>query len=98
MRLLQFTYPVNEYLAAWLQGDCQVLPEPRRNCVVVVRRGTRVARLELDERQGRILGKLLAGACLLESLEGVSVTPSEIHAWFGTWTELGVFAEPRTGV
>jgi hypothetical protein len=94
-RFLQFTYPVNEYLGAWLQDRAPALPQPRPNSALVVRRGKRVTRLQLEERQGLILGRLLAGACLLEALEGVQVTPNELHSWFGTWTELGVFAEPR---
>jgi len=91
VRMLSFDYPVNAFLQAFLDGEQPRIPARSASTVLVVRRGYRIRRLELEQCQSTLLRRLISGEPLGPALSGITATEEAVQAWFREWTELGVF-------
>ncbi|MGH7194161.1 MAG: HvfC/BufC family peptide modification chaperone [Candidatus Saccharimonadales bacterium] len=103
LRLLAFSYPVNDYYTALRQATGAEppleMPEPAATFVALTRRSFVVRRHPLSEAQYGMLGKLAAGEKLGEAIEwlassadaGLDTLARDLQAWFRTWTEAGFF-------
>lgn len=96
-RLLAFEYPANDYLQAYLDDREPEIPGPSPSSLLVVRRGTRNRRIQLESVQAAVLGRLLSGDSLGSALFGVTSDQAAVGDWFRSWTEYGVFAGVRLG-
>jgi len=104
-RLLAFAHPVNAYLQS-VRDEDHDHPALRRGSawVAVYRRGYNVWRQDLDRAEYALLGDIVAGRTLGESVaralrrgRGQRPTEKQLFAWFRGWVGAGVFGEVETG-
>jgi hypothetical protein len=92
LRLLRFSYPVNDYLDA-VQNERPLPRTPRRASYVVVYRPTQyMQRRPLSQPQYKVLAALLAGRPLYDAFAPVLGGSLEPFAWFREWVEDGMFS------
>lgn len=102
LRLVEFAYPVHEYVTACRHGTEPPVPEPCQTWLAVTRRQYVVRRVSLTEQQYSLL-KLLADQLPLgEALERVAQSCGDIESftrdieiWFRDWTAAGFFQAIR---
>ena len=103
LRLIEFAYPVHEFVTACRQGTEPPIPTPRPTWLAVTRRQYIVRRVPLTETQFRLLGLLAEGMPLGDALDTVAATVDDVEAfikniqqWFQEWTASGFFVEVRS--
>ena len=102
LRLVQFDYPVHEFITACRQGTEPPVPEPQRTSLAVTRRQYIVRRVALTEPQFRLLSLLSTGLSLGDALDTVAASmddldsfANDIRKWFQEWTAAGFFVRLR---
>ncbi|MHB2021136.1 MAG: hypothetical protein ACYCW6_29730, partial [Candidatus Xenobia bacterium] len=98
MRLLQFAYPVNDYLEAMKAQEPLPSTARRATWLVVWRNGYDMWRMPLTATQYHLLSGLVEGRTLGEVLMGATrgrhrARPEEVFQWFSSWIGEGMFAE-----
>lgn len=103
LKLMEFAYPVHEFVTACRQGSEPPVPEPRPTRLVVTRRQYVVRRVPVAETQFRLLGLLSNGMPLGEALETTAANGDDIDGlvkdvqqWFYEWTASGFFIGVRS--
>ncbi|MDB5336950.1 MAG: hypothetical protein JWN70_2569 [Planctomycetaceae bacterium] len=101
-RLIEFAYPVHEFVTACRHGTEPPIPEPRHTWLAVTRRQYIVRRVSLTEKQFRLLSLLSQGLPLGEALDTVAASCEDVDAfakdiqqWFQEWTTSGFFLRIR---
>ena len=97
--LLAFSYPVEEYLTRFRNGESPKRPEAAASYLFVVRHPREVKRHTLGEAEYRVLLALSEGAPVGNALEQVANAHPELLAdiasnvqpWFSRWTANGFF-------
>ncbi len=102
LRLIEFAYPVHEFVTACRHGTEPPVPEPRHTWLAVTRRQYIVRRVSLTEQQFQLLSLLSQGLPLGEALDTVAaacddveVFAKDIQQWFQEWTASGFFLRIR---
>ncbi|MGH1403722.1 MAG: MNIO family bufferin maturase [Alphaproteobacteria bacterium] len=100
LRLLAFSYPVNQYYEAYLSGEEPEVPEKSPSFLSVYRHEDRMWRLPLEEREYMVLSSLFAGLTIEEALgavlpegEAEEVILSSVGEWFSRWMNNGLLAK-----
>ncbi len=103
LNLMEFAYPVHEFVTACRQGTEPPIPEPRPTRLAVTRRQYVVRRVPLTETQFRLLALLAKGRPLGEALETTAADGDDIDGlvkdvqqWFYEWTASGFFVGVRS--
>jgi hypothetical protein len=98
LRLVEFAYPVHEFVTACRHGTEPPIPEPHHTRLAVTRRQYIVRRVVLSEQQFHLLHLLSQGVPLGSALDEVAVQCEDIEAfthdithWFQDWTAAGFF-------
>lgn len=97
-KLLQFSYPVNQYLQRYRDGKRLQRPKAAWSATVVYRQGPSLWRMDLTRTMAHILDRLFAGKSLGEALATMPKArdPGKLSrslmVWFREWVEGGVFA------
>ena len=102
-RLLRFEHPVNAfYQAVRVSSEGRDVPAPLASATVVYRLGLTVWRMDLTPAMSRVLGALLAGATIGESVARIGVDESDpdalaeaersVMVWFREWVRAGFFS------
>lgn len=100
VRLLQFRFPVHEYISALRRETTATIPDARRVNLVVTRRTYIVRRFEVDRQQFQLLRSILDGRTIGDSLQQLCAEPetdirtltSDLQKWFRDWTAAPLFA------
>lgn len=102
LRLVEFAYPVHEFVTACRHGTEPPAPEPCQTWLAVTRRQYVVRRVPLTEQQFRLLKLLADRVPLGDSLERVAplcddldAFTRDIEVWFRDWTAAGFFQALR---
>ncbi len=98
LRLLAFSYPVNEFYEAYLNNEKPDIPEKRTTFLVVYRHNDQMWRLPLEEREYLVLSSLFAGMPVGDALQAsmpddVESVMSDIGNWFSKWMNNGLLAK-----
>jgi len=101
LRLARFSHPVDPYWAALKRGEQPAVPGASPTCMAIHRRNYRVEPLELAPLEFELLGHLIAGARLDETLArlaeshaaDLSEVENGLHDWFARWTQAGYFLD-----
>jgi len=98
LRLLEFKYPVNDYYTALRRQAVVDLPEPRPTYVALNRRQFVVRRMELTQKQYRLLGLVIEGRPIGQAIETVAASIDDLdqfaidlQRWFHDWSAAGFF-------
>ena len=98
LRLVEFAYPVHEFITACRRGAEPPVPEPRQTFLAVTRRQYVVRRVPLTPTQYALLSQLIAGQQLGDALEHVAASCPDVDAfvrgiqqWFQDWTAAQFF-------
>src|SRR5262249_39838514 len=101
LRLVKFSYSVNDYFAAIRQGAEPAIPKPGAAYLAVTRRDYRVVRYSIDAAQHALLGSLIEGMPVGKAIEHAAQTSSlddlqlaaALQSWFRFWTAEGFFRD-----
>jgi hypothetical protein len=100
LRLMEFHFPVHEFITACRHGTEPPVPEPRPTYLAVTRRQYIVRRVSLTGQQYQLLSLLSQGERLGSALEIVAAScedfesfAKEIQQWFRDWTASGFFRQ-----
>lgn len=103
LRLLEFAYPVHEFVTACRRGTEPPIPDPHPTWLAVTRRQYVVRRVSLTEPQFRLLTLLSQAVPLGSALDEVAQTCTDLDAfardvrsWFQDWTAAGFFLSIRS--
>jgi hypothetical protein len=98
LRLVEFDYPVHEFVTACRHGTEPPIPEPRQTWLAVTRRKYIVRRVPLTAPQYRLLSLLSQGVVLGDALDAVATEVTDLQSfaqdiqrWFQDWTASGFF-------
>lgn len=98
LRLVEFAYPVHEFVTACRHGTEPPVPTPCPTWLAVTRRQYIVRRVSLTESQYRLLDLLAQRVPLGQALSQVAASDTDvetfshdIEAWFRDWTAAGFF-------
>lgn len=104
LRLVEFGYPVHEFVTACRRGTEPPIPAPNHTWLAVTRRQFVVRRVPLTRPQYRLLTLLMQGLPLGDALEQVAETCDDVEAflkdlqqWFRDWTAAGFFQAIKVG-
>jgi hypothetical protein len=103
VRVMTFSYPVNEYFQAVRDERDPKLPRPLWSATAVYRQGYRLRRMDLTRTTARLLERLFAGVPLGKALEEVARRHRDadiarrVMAWFTEWVAGGFFVLPARG-
>ncbi len=100
LKLFAFSYPVNEFYEAYLNGEKPDIPEKRPSFLAIYRHNDDLWRLDLDEREYMVLSSLFAGmpvgealsAAIPEDDDGAEIM-ANVQNWFGKWMSNGLLAK-----
>lgn len=87
-----FRFPVSDFFTAWKTGEQPAWPEPREQCIALLRRDYIVRRHELTREQYDLMSAIARGESLAQSLATTTATRDEIRDWFTHWSAAGFFA------
>lgn len=93
LRLVQFDHPVHRFWQNWKDSGLAAPPAPCRTYLAINRRAYSVERHELSLLQFALLGRLLEGETLSESIAATALQTDaieprledSIRAWFARW-------------
>ncbi|HJT34968.1 MAG TPA: DNA-binding domain-containing protein [Pirellulales bacterium] len=102
LRLLEFSFPVNDYYTALRKADedgAPDIPEPAGTFLALTRRSFIVRRHALSEVQYSLLGSLMAGETIGGAIGRLAsrgdcdlkTLAADLQAWFRAWTAAGFF-------
>lgn len=95
LQLLTFTYPVNAYFQAVMDGDNPTPPTPETSHMVVFRHQDGMWRMDLDADEFALLEKLFAGQTVGAALEDLDEgAAAHLTDWFSRWIRNGLLAIP----
>lgn len=100
LKLFAFSYPVNEYYNAFLNGEAPPLPEKHPSFLAIYRHEDSLWRLDLEEREYIVLSSLFAGVPVGQAL-GAAIPEDDdgeafmgdVRHWFGKWMNNGLLAK-----
>jgi hypothetical protein len=98
VKLLDFAYPVNQFLQRYRDEKKPKVPKPAWSGTVVYRQGPSLWRMDLTRTMAHILTGLFAGKTLGDALTTMPKTrdPERLSrmlmVWFREWVEGGIFA------
>ena len=98
LKLLAFSYPVNAYYDAHLNGENPEIPEKSPSFLVVYRHEDQIWRLDLEEREYMVLSSLFNGLPVGEALSAAVPEEDEdamanVGVWFSKWMSNGLLAK-----
>ncbi len=100
LKLFAFSYPVNEYYQAFLDGQTPATPQKRPSFLAIYRHNDELWRLDLQEREYMVLSSLFAGIPVGEALTAALPEDgaeedlmADVQAWFGKWMNNGLLAK-----
>ena len=98
LKLLAFSYPVNNYYNEYLNGENPDIPEKSPSFLVVFRHEDEMWRLDLEEREYMVLSSLFSGLPVGEALsaavpDGDEEVMASIGDWFSKWMNNGLLAK-----
>jgi hypothetical protein len=93
LRLLSFSFPVNDYYTAARSGENASWPDAAASFLAITRHDFVVRRVPLEEMEYRLLQSLVSGLSLGEALGVVEPNASQVKAWFEAWGRLRFFVE-----
>ncbi len=98
LKLLAFSYPVNDYYNAYLADEKPAIPDKSPSYLAVYRHEDELWRLDLEEREYMVLSSLFAGMPVGKALEAVIPEDDEqgmtaIGGWFCKWMSNGLLAK-----
>ena len=98
LKLLAFSYPVNAYYDAHLNGANPDIPEKSPSFLVVYRHEDQIWRLDLEEREYMVLSSLFNGLPVGEALSAAVPEEDEdamanVGVWFSKWMSNGLLAK-----
>ncbi|MGN7437900.1 MAG: MNIO family bufferin maturase [Alcanivorax sp.] len=98
LKLLAFSYPVNAYYDAHLNGENPDIPEKSPSFLVVYRHEDQIWRLDLEEREYMVLSSLFNGLPVGEALSAAVPEEDEdamanVGVWFSKWMSNGLLAK-----
>lgn len=98
LKLLAFSYPVNAYYDAHLNGENPDIPEKSPSFLVVYRHEDQIWRLDLEEREYIVLSSLFNGLPVGEALSAAVPEEDEeamanVGVWFSKWMSNGLLAK-----
>ena len=99
LRMLAFRFPVNDYFTQFRKEQKPEIPAPGDQFVALTRRQYVVWRLELDRIEYKLLGRILQGETIGQSIEAVAITgdwdlgqlAERLKQWFQKWTAADFF-------
>jgi hypothetical protein len=99
LRILQLSYPANDYIAAVREGRRPRPPRPRETYAIVYRRGFQVYRRDQSQGQFRLLSALARGRTLEEAVrksvsgrdDDADALAAMLGAWFQEWAAARIF-------
>jgi hypothetical protein len=92
LRLLAFTFPVDDYYSAVKQGQSPAWPEPSPTWLAITRRDYVVRRVPLEPAEHQLLAAILADQSLGEALSASCATAKQVAYWFAAWGRLRFFS------
>lgn len=100
-RLLQFQFPVHEFITNVRKGNAPQIPEQQITCLAITRRNYIVRREEITQAEYFLLSKLQQGLKVGEAIthfaESGLMEPEELgaklHEWFKHWTTAAFFID-----
>lgn len=102
VRLLHFSFPVNDYFQAFRTGAPIAIPSARPSTTAVYRHELTLWRLDLTPTTARLLESLFSGATLGDALARLETDENDeaataqaqqnVMLWFRTWVSGGMFA------
>ncbi len=93
LRVESFSYPVNAYLQAVLDGQDPQIPRRKNSYMAVYRQDHRVYRLTLSGPMFRVLTALCEGAAFGDALGCAPSAGQQVTNWFQTWSADGLFTD-----
>jgi hypothetical protein len=96
LRLLSFSFPINDYYAAAKASECPPWPEATATWLAIVRRDYLVRRIPLEEAEFQLLKAVVAGSTLQEALSASTATAKQVAQWFAGWGRLRLFCGLQT--
>jgi uncharacterized protein (UPF0276 family) len=94
-RLFAFTYAVNDYFNAVMEGEDAPAVEPQASYLAVFRHDDDMWRMDLEAQEHALLAKLLAGQTIAEALSGLDgLAGQHLTEWFARWMRAGLLAAP----
>lgn len=99
LRLFRFEHRVNEWYAAWREGESARAPVAGTTFLALVRRDYKVWRFDLEPEEHALLAELSGGAPLGQALGSAAARPevdaarlaAGVQEWFRRWSGLGFF-------
>ncbi len=100
-RLMQFQFPVHEYISHARKGDTPQVPEQQLTCLAITRRNYIVRRETITPAEFLLLSQLQQGVnvgnAISDMAESDLVEPDELgaklHEWFKRWTTAAFFID-----
>ncbi|WP_298867754.1 DNA-binding domain-containing protein [uncultured Gimesia sp.] len=100
-RLMQFQFPVHEFISQARKGNSPQVPEQQLTCLAITRRNYIVRREVVSQAEYLLLSKLQQGlnvgdaiTCLAESdLMEPEELGAKLHEWFKHWTTAAFFID-----
>ncbi|MCH9656645.1 MAG: DNA-binding domain-containing protein [Planctomycetes bacterium] len=100
-RLMQFQFPVHEFISHVRKGNSPQIPEQQLTCLAITRRNYVVRREVVSQAEYLLLSKLQQGlnvgdaiTCLAESdLMEPEELGTKLHKWFKHWTTAAFFID-----
>lgn len=91
LRLLTFSFPINDYYSAVKGGQSPAWPTAGASWLAVMRRDYVVRRIPLEQAEHQLLSALIVGQSLGDVLAANSAITGEVADWFIAWGRLGFF-------
>jgi hypothetical protein len=91
LRLLSFSFPINDYYSAVKSGESSPWPQAGASWLAVMRRNYIVRRIPLEQAEHQLLSALIVGQSLADVLAASSAITGEVADWFIAWGRLGLF-------
>jgi hypothetical protein len=92
LRLLAFSFPVDDYYTAVKHDQSPSWPEPNPAWLAITRRDYVVRRVPLEQAEHQLLSALTAGRLLGEALSASDTTAEQVTNWFADWGRLHFFS------
>ncbi|HBL45904.1 DNA-binding domain-containing protein [Gimesia sp.] len=100
-RLLQFQFPVHEYITSTKRGETPAIPDPHITYLAITRRQYIVRRAAISEAEFFLLSCLHQGMRVGEAINEFAAAglmeadqlAEQLHVWFKHWTESAYFTD-----
>lgn len=93
LKLMAFSYPINTYYRAVMEGASPDKPRRKKSHLVVFRHEDVVWRMDLEKDEYALLQSLFGGLTVGEALDGVSpAAAAKLSEYFSRWMRNGLLA------